>query len=304
MTNQIAFVKTGWSDYYCGGPVYGRHKHIEKFDEAYECLNFLPSKQGNWYAYIPPIGKDKRPPQPSKNEDWLVVFVAARNGDGPLTIVGWYKKAKFEPGYLERPKLKNETVPLAPNGKSYLYCIHSKNAYLIEPEDRNTEISGEHFRRAPIIYVSGNGKNEPWRKELSDLALEITYEKRFDKQSRKKSIDAEHNQKIEKGAIETIIKLYQDKGYKIEDKQKLNCGYDLLAYKNTEQLHLEVKGASSDKERFFISRKEWDYSLNPCWRLCIVTSVLKSPNVKAYTRKQIERKFIMKPMTYNVTPKS
>ena len=103
MNEQIAFVKIGWSDYYQGDRVIGRHAHICEYEEAHERFNFLRASDGLFYGSLPPIGPNRRPPQPKKRENWLVIFVAARNGNGPLTIIGWYNNATFERDYLDRP---------------------------------------------------------------------------------------------------------------------------------------------------------------------------------------------------------
>ena len=49
------------------------------------------------------MGRNKRPPQPKESENWLVIFVAARDGNGPLTVVGWYDNASFENEYTDSP---------------------------------------------------------------------------------------------------------------------------------------------------------------------------------------------------------
>jgi len=107
MVERIAFVKTGWSEEYSGGPVVGRHAHISEFKEAHERFNFLKAPNKQFYAYLPPIGRNFRPPQPQETSDWLVIFVSARNGNGPLTVVGWYEHATFEREYQERPEYES-----------------------------------------------------------------------------------------------------------------------------------------------------------------------------------------------------
>lgn len=104
MYERIAFVKTGWSENYIGDPVVGRHAHIWDYEEAHERLNFSHAHDGHYYGYLPPIGRYHRPPQPKVPEGWLVIFVVARNGNGPLTVVGWYENAKFQREYTPRPE--------------------------------------------------------------------------------------------------------------------------------------------------------------------------------------------------------
>src|SRR5438105_964049 len=120
MHERIALVKTGWSDRYQGGPVFGRYAHIAQFDEAHERFNFLQHSDGLFYGYLPPIGPKKRPPQPKVRDNWLLIFVSARNGNGPLTVVGWYDNAIFHEEYAERREyFTSEDFETDVQGKRY-----------------------------------------------------------------------------------------------------------------------------------------------------------------------------------------
>lgn len=236
MAERIAFVKTGWSEEYAGGPVLGRHSHIKEFSEAHEALNFLPDMSGTHYAYVPPIGEEFRPPQPSISTGWLVVFVSAKDGSGPLTIIGWYKNASFLSDYEPRPDYgRGHLVPKTPSGKPYIYCLSAPSGHLVDLEHRTVQISGAHFRRAPIVYVKGVGKDDEWRKELAALAerLVAAWPRSTDSARKPKIVfpDAEHRRKVEEAAVEFVKQYLTRKGYAWEDKQSSNCGYDLLAEK-------------------------------------------------------------------------
>jgi len=124
MIEKNSFCQNRMSDYYQGGPVSGRHTHIQNYEDAHERFNFLIGPDSRYYAYIPPSGEQQRPPQPKDKNDWLVVFVAAHNGNGPLTVVGWYENASFEPEYKERPEYKTGIdFETDVDGYSYIYCV-------------------------------------------------------------------------------------------------------------------------------------------------------------------------------------
>ncbi|UEM40627.1 hypothetical protein [Pectobacterium aquaticum] len=166
--DKIAFVKTGWATSYDGDQVVGRHEHIESYDEAHEKFNFKPSKDGRFYAYIPPMGEYKVPPKPDVSSKWLIIFVAAKNGNGPLTVVGWYRNAQFHNDYISRPEYDLDELELDVHGGKYSYCISTCEAFLIPNHLRDISISGKHFKRSPIIYVRGGKKNDAWRLSLLD----------------------------------------------------------------------------------------------------------------------------------------
>ena len=171
MVDRIAFVKTGWSEKYAGGKVVGRHAYISEFGDAHEQFNFREAPDKRFYACIPPIGRKFQPPQPQEANDWLIIFVSARNGNGPLTVVGWYEQATFEREYRERPEYESgNDFDTDVEDNNYVYCISSSSAQLIPVENRNTTVPGDHFRRTPIIYARGNGQDDEWREELAILA--------------------------------------------------------------------------------------------------------------------------------------
>lgn len=174
MVDRIAFVKTGWSEEYAGGRVVGRFTYIGYEGDGHEKFNFQKGQNELFYAYIPPIGRNRRPPQPQETNNWLIIFVSARNGIGRLTVVGWYEHATFEREYRDRPEYESVyDFPTDVDDRNYEYCIRSSSAQLITVENRNHIVLGDHFRRTPIIYARGNGQDDEWREELAILAEEI-----------------------------------------------------------------------------------------------------------------------------------
>lgn len=304
MEKQIAFVKTGWSEEYKGGPVVGRFAYEEDYHERF---NFLPVPGEGFFGYLPPIGEQRRPPQPENKQDWLLIFVAARNAKGPLTVVGWYRHATLESKYNSRPEYEMETdFPTDASGNPFVYCIHSPEAHLIPAPDREIEISGKHFRRPPIVYVRGTGQDDAWRKELAMLAEQIiTTTKQTGGAPGLVFPNQEHRKKVEVAAIREAKKYLEAMHYRVTDRQADNCGYDLLAKQNQppEELHVEVKGTSSKTPRFFMSRNEKQYMSYPKWRLLIVTDVLGTPRVSMMTHAEVIRAFEFNALAWEATLK-
>ena len=305
MFDKIMYAKTGWSDLYKGGAVFGRHDYISEFEEAHEKFNFLEGPEAKFYGYIPPIGKEFRPPKPKDAFGWLVVFVAAQNGHGPLTVIGWYELATFELEYKSRPEYGTGVdFETDINGEDYVYCVFAKKATLIPTGQRTFIISGKHFRRAPIVYVKGQGKNEPWREELAKYAEQIVSNTRLEpSESGLPSVgfpDYDHRKKVETASVSAVSKYLLKNGYRVTDRQKENCGYDLLAIgkKSPQELHVEVKGTSTGIPNFFITRNEMNYMTNAKWRLAIVTEALTKPKIRLLTEKVVRKSFVFDPLAW------
>lgn len=103
--------------------------------------------------------------------------------------------------------------------------------------------------------------------------------------------DAETRKKIEIAAINFVTAHYENIGYSVIDRQKDNCGYDLLIENDRETLKIEVKGTSAIEQRFFLSRNERSKSADPLWRLAIVTKALSSPKLDVFNTSQMESIF-------------
>lgn len=307
MHDRIALVKTGWSEQYQGGAVLGRYAHITEFNEAHERFNFLKHSDGYFYGYLPPIGKKEHPPQPKVNVGWLLIFVSAKNGHGPLTVVGWYENATLLEEYAERPEYStSEDFETDVHGNKYGYCLSANTGHLIPAASRIHTVSGEHFKRSPILYVRGNGKNESWRNELAIFAETIVAELPKDEDFPPKLSfpDPEKRKRVELAAIESAKKFLSNE-YRVTDRQKENCGYDLLARhkKTEEELHVEVKGTSCANMHFYMSRNEYLYMPSPKWRLLMVTDALTKPKVTLLNTADVRRAFIFDSFAWEATAK-
>jgi len=310
MADRIAFVKTGWSDKYQGGPVIGRHGYLNtskgpKGRNGDECFNFMPAPDGTYYGYLPPMGKAA--PKPDVKTGWLLIFVAAYRGKGPLTVVGWYQNATFTDDYKPRPEYKlSKYFETNDEGKKFIYCVSAKQTVLVDISRRISTIPGTHFRRASIIYVREKGRSEPWRKELAARAEKIVQQLALGTTSDSFPLGSvEHRSEVEKAAVETACRYLKKNGYAVRDRQPDKCGYDLLAQRKKipSELHIEVKGTSLLGERFFISRNEYDYMSNPKWRLALVTDALGSPTLQVLDERKVKAGFNFEPMMFMAGPK-
>lgn len=308
MHRRIALVKTGWSDQYQGGPVLGRYAHITQFDEAHERFNFLQHSDGRFYGYLPPIGTKKRPPQPKFKNEWLLIFVSAKNGNGPLTVVGWYDNATLHEEYAERPEYStSEDFETDVHGARYGYCLSANTGHLIPTASRTHTVSGAHFKRSPVLYVRGNGKDEPWRQKLArfaEMLVSLPQEEAEQPPPKLSFPDPEQRKKVELAAIDVAKKLLL-KNYRVTDRQKENCGYDLLArhLQTGDELHVEVKGTSGVNMHFYMSRNEFRYIPSPKWRLIMVTNALTKPKTTLLNADEVRRAFNLDPFAWEATVK-
>lgn len=85
---------------------------------------------------------------------------------------------------------------------------------------------------------------------------------------------------IELAAVKAVSHRYESLGFTIKSVESENCGFDLLATRGEEVIHLEVKGTSGSTPRFFISRNERRCSEEDSkWRLVVVTNTLSTKPV-------------------------
>ncbi|MBU1106393.1 MAG: DUF3883 domain-containing protein [Candidatus Riflebacteria bacterium] len=303
---KIAFAKTGWSDFYQGGPVAGRHQYIVSDKEPHEKYNFLPGPDGLFYAYIPGIGSKHSVPQPKHRENWTVVFVAAYEGTGPLTVVGWYENALFEHDWCERPEYEaGIDFELDSDGSNFYYCIQGKKAFFIDPEKRQITVPGKHFARTSIVYILPENSSEPWRNEFYKIFQQVKSEGASQLTAGSiKKVRPKPNPEVEKVAVAFTMNYFSKQGYQIIDRQADNCGYDIIARSDRGELHVEIKGTSLSEKTFIWTRNERNYSFNPRWRLAIVTNCLSTPKLTILERRQIEKAFIETPLQWEVKAKN
>jgi Domain of unknown function (DUF3883) len=96
--------------------------------------------------------------------------------------------------------------------------------------------------------------------------------------------DPQTRKEIEIAAIAEVAGKLEEEGFTVQDHQRENRGYDLLAQREGKSLLVEVKGTDSVSPRFFLTRNEAKCSLaNPSWRLYVVCSARQDPIIFQYT---------------------
>lgn len=114
--------------------------------------------------------------------------------------------------------------------------------------------------------------------------------------------DPQTRREIELAAIRYVTQELEAQGFAVEDRQRENCGYDLLARREQEEFLYEVKGTDEIAPRFFISRNERNCStLNKNWRLAVVTSARANPTLHVLTPVEMENRFTFECLAWECT---
>lgn len=327
---KICFVKTAWSDEYQGQEVFGRHEYLRINKDGHERFNFKPGPDGRYYGYIPPHKT------PEDAAGWLVIFVAASTNDngktfGPLLPVGWYEDATFV-DEQERPEyecIKDFTI--SRGGTKYTYRVESNRAFLIPKEMRSIRLPVEHGRKmgqaSKVVVKSPNSASnlDQWRIDYAQYAIDLLNklspgngqnQVNQDKMAIEGSTLAEdptnrgyatteHKRRVEKSAEKFAKKLFK-KEFIIKDVTKENLGYDfhLTERKSGRQILLEVKGTSSVREMFYLTRNELKcLKKNEAnFHLLLVTRALSTePEGKLFSASLVVSQFSLEPLAYQVT---
>ncbi|MBD2780529.1 DUF3883 domain-containing protein [Xenorhabdus sp. 38] len=319
---KILWVKFGWSNDYCGGPVDGNFYWLDdnKEKRGNEAFNFAPESDGTYYCYVPPQ-TGKYALSNNDPDGWTVICLAKNPKYPGIHIVGWYEDATLHGEFLDLPdniiKMQRNAVGQV---NDWSYCITSKTAYFIPHEVRNMPFSDGSIRQGKYSFLEGPSVNttddkkrvlnllenrlkemsllaikNPGKDNLPDLELGVI-------DPLKGFGTPAHRKAVEKAAERAVIKHYTTKGYGCERVTHLPCGYDFVFTKDGEsELHVEVKGTAGSSSQFFLTRNEHQKGLqsNPKWRLVMVTSALTTiPDITEYDSNEIEQVFDIEPYVY------
>ena len=104
--------------------------------------------------------------------------------------------------------------------------------------------------------------------------------------------DPQTRREVEQAAIVHVTRDLESKGFVVKDRQRENCGYDLLAISKTQSLKVEVKGTDAVIPRFFITKNERSVSkMQTEWRLALVCSARSKPKMSLLTANEMEKTF-------------
>lgn len=119
--------------------------------------------------------------------------------------------------------------------------------------------------------------------------------------------DEAKKNEIEKNAVELAtqyLKNVENFNNVLSREHERGIGYDLLASENhddsREDWHVEVKGTSASKGRFFLSKNEHTVGKkDQHWRLILVTNALeKRPKLKLYDWQSLVTEFDIEPLSW------
>lgn len=303
---RIAIAKVGWCVSYAGDPVQGRSAYIRTHSDAHERFNFRKWRGREYFGYIPPIGPTSSPPRPPQPDGWLVVFVAPRGGDGPLVPVGWYEEASFSTEYQPRPEY-SASAGFWPDseGNDYVYVLRSAKAKLITQAERARHpLPGTRMRKTPLLYARSPHVSDSWRRSYAKWAenlIAAVGTATLDQVSSSGGFaGASVRREVETRSVAATRSWLQSRGYTVTDRQRGNCGYDLLAQRprTPAELHVEVKGTSGTTGHFYMTRNEHAYTSDPRWRLAMVTDALGKSIVRVLTRRELCNKYDVSPLLW------
>lgn len=335
--SKVMIAKIAWSEAYSGGTVYGRHGYLKEkskkrihtrngktYFEAmgHETYNFLPFDK-RCYGYIPPIGEDFVPPNPTDPKGWLVIFVAPYMGYGNYVAVGWYENAIFEWNtkngirkYKKRPHDKN--FPKDEENKNFTYCLstNEKDAHLIKSSFRPLyTVKGEaakHLGRT-CIYLEGQKSVLEHRHRIKLMSF-VKKVVEYDDTKATEKIEisdkvlngfcppsTEAKKEIEDEAIRRAITHYK-KDYKVKSVEHENLGWDLtITHRKTgEKLYIEVKGTKRPTYHFFLSHNEFGAMIKhpKKWILFIVKDIGQNTDSPPKILNATEAEIALAPFTY------
>ena len=158
----------------------------------------------------------------------------------------------------------------------------------------------KHISSTPLVYVKGpKSKDESWRKDFVDIAERLlnngdSYVHSFP------NIDAVTRRKIEITAVRKVCEYYEERGFDIVDRQKDNCGYDLLVTKGKKEFHVEVKGSSGDRFRLYLTLNEYNHmNATSKWRLAAVKNVFdEGCKLKIFNKDDFDEMFDVRPIEW------
>jgi hypothetical protein len=105
-------------------------------------------------------------------------------------------------------------------------------------------------------------------------------------------------------AVRFVSRWLRRRHYHVEDRQRVLCGFDLLATTESDELHVEVKGTSGSQHQFFLTRNEWKTAQrDPQWRVFLVVDVKRAPRLHRLDRDALKERFHFEPTEWFVSRK-
>ena len=311
-THKIIFFHIGWMEHYRGkARITGSFGYLNNSKNlAGEIFNFK-TFEGHVYGYVPNTNTKAKKEKLSlrslnisrlnakKNETEIsnvtVIFFAPKpNTIAPYTeenfIVGWYKDATL----FKHPQPNNFLLGqgLGADDAAYFAVTDTSNATCLPINKRNFKITSSHkvkggYGQANVWYADDKENSVVLNKYLENV-LDYIYDNKqpVNQTTNKTNSQWNHNLeerlKIEKIAVETTQKYFEENGYSVISVEKEAKGWDLQCiYDKTTNWLVEVKGTKSQEIKFELTPNEY---LNmkkhiEKYKISIVINCLKNPKM-------------------------
>ncbi|MCY4245350.1 MAG: DUF3883 domain-containing protein [Gammaproteobacteria bacterium] len=287
-TNPLLLFRIGWMDYYAGrdrDEIQGGGSYVEEHRDGGEMWNF-EKQDGHCYGYVMTKNNSGIDLQKiSHSQSWQrgeklsgvdIAFIAQHPTCGQV-VVGWYKNATV----IHKAYNKDKRPEYG-----YLCWTGEDHAVLLPTAARVFEVkSGQQGfpGRSNIWY--GEEKNNAvvqFKKELREyMRTPTTLRERHHGQK----TDADEIRSIEKIAVSEVWQFYKNKGYTIKSVERHNCGWDLVAKKNDEELLLEVKGHKGGRFHFELTPNEYEkmQAHHNQYKVCgVLYALTKKPTLSVF----------------------
>ena len=280
------FCNIGWMDDYEGTAlIVGGGAYVDEHKEGFEMCNFLPYR-GKVYGYVRPSrgGQIKIERLGADTDDLsvsnvTVIWTAKRPQVGTV-VIGWYKDAtvhrqfrKFRSFFPQKKK-------------------HHIGGYRIEALENNAELLPIDERTLDVPKArdveGGMGQSNIWYADkpnlkpfLKDVERLIQGKKGSPKRKQPHKTDPEKKAQVEKAAINTTTRHFENISYTVKSVEKDNVGWDLEATSGKTKLLIEVKGLSGEVLSVGLTPNEYRYldKKKDNYRLCIVSTALTNPDL-------------------------
>lgn len=117
---------------------------------------------------------------------------------------------------------------------------------------------------------------------------------------------AEENRRVEKAAINAVIREYKSRGWRVKSMERFDLGYDLHCTRAKDEEHVEVKGVRGSLCSFIVTSNEADAAkADPRFRLCVVTNALRASHrkISRFPGRALGTVFALQPISFVAKPR-
>ncbi len=291
----VLVFRIAWMDAYRGvtktdRPV-GGGSYVAERGFGLEAFNFA-EHNGRYYGFGEPKGRGVNltrlgsPEGATELNGVTVIWVATHPSERGQRIVGWYTDAVV---FSEVQKSPSEDRRL-PDGSLAEYLVSSQHAVLLDRDERIYEVP-RATKSSP-----GIGQSNIWypNEELSAKFIEYI-EKCQSKRLQRSDAgvgaahlqDTERRLRIERFAMGTTVRWFQERGYDVVDVSSKHLGWDLEARRRQAVLRIEVKGTSLGLQDVAVEVTPNEYAKmtapeRDSYRLCVVCSTEQNPELLVF----------------------